>query len=348
MNTVTRIEKLTQEQENRMASWAQEWIDRSLNTEPVDKATFERAVAECYRFSGFAVPETVIWCASPLVGRMVASLVASEKFAQSCEARISGAKNRSVPKKVSKFLREAMKLALGFMTPDAERMFDRVDWKLALNETKTWHDCFGGYFWSHWPAFERFFADVCHLQLEGDNSARGKAYAEACMNSGWFWTFENVIIATEKHTKLTRDAENRLHNEKGHAIAWADGSGQSYLHGVCVPDEWLTGPVDPKLALTHPDVEQRRVLREFLGWTKILPAIGGFKVVHEDSDPEIGTLLECDLGDDDGRKARFLKMKCGTGREFIERVDPTWGDTALEVQNRRWGLNGGYAPEVRT
>src|ERR1700759_1776216 len=318
---VKHIDKLTAEQEARMPSWAQEWIDRSLNTEPVDRKLFEKSITDCYTFSGVKAPEVVVWYPSPLVGRMVAALVSSQEFHVSCDERRARGRKSRMLKSVSASLQTAVKLAVEYLViSEAERalVLSRVDWKLAQKECKTWYDYIGGYFWSYWPAFERFFAEVCDLELEGNFTQRGKAYADAVMNSGWFWTFENVIIATEKHTKLTLDAEGRLHNETGHAIAWGDGTGQSYLHGVCVPDEWLTSPVDPKLALTHPDVEQRRALREFLGWTKILPAIGGFAVIHEDSDPEIGTLLECDLKDDDGRKARFLKMKCGTGREFIE------------------------------
>jgi len=141
----------------------------------------------------------------------------------------------------------------------------------------------------------------------------------------------------------------RLHCETGAAVEFRDGFGVYALHGVVVPREWIEqrDTIDPRLALTHPNVEQRRLLRELLGWKRVLDAVGS-TVIDRDADPEIGTLLECELGDDDGTKARFLLMRCGTGREFVERVSPEC-TTAIEAQNWRWQLKPGtYTLEIRT
>jgi len=90
------------------------------------------------------------------------------------------------------------------------------------------------------------------------------------------------------------------------------------------------------------------VLREWLGWQRILDAVGGVLVIDEDKDPEIGTLLEIHIEGELEERARFLRMRCGTGRTLIERVHPEC-ETALQAQEWRLGLNPGeYAPEERT
>lgn len=208
--------------------------------------------------------------------------------------------------------------------------------------------CLGGQFWAPWVAYERFFADVCGLELPDTYSQRGKALARLVKSCGWVWTHKQFAIATDRPMAISLQ-NGRLHDPQGPAIEFRDRWGFYALQGVVVPSDWIEhkDKLDPTLALTHPNVEQRRVLREWLGWQRVLDAVGGVRVVDEDRDPEIGSLLEVELRDED-EDARFLRMRCGTGRTLIERVHPGCR-TALEAQEWRLGLNPGeYAPEERT
>ena len=65
-----------------------------------------------------------------------------------------------------------------------------------------------------------------------------------------------------------------------------------------------------------------------LGGAKVLEQINA-KVIDEDADPEIGTLLEADIPEIG--KEKFLKVMCGTKREFALPVPPEM-KTALEAQ----------------
>ena len=70
------------------------------------------------------------------------------------------------------------------------------------------------------------------------------------------------------------------------------------------------------------------------------------KVIDEDGDPEIGTLLEADIPD--SGKERFLKVRCVTGREVVLPVPPHV-NTALETNAWAWDMEDyEYRPEVRT
>lgn len=92
--------------------------------------------------------------------------------------------------------------------------------------------------------------------------------------------------------------------------------------------------------------EQRRAACEIVGWKNILAELNS-KVIDEDGDPEIGSLLECEIPD--SGKERFLKVLCGTKREFVLPV-PREMKTAIEAQAWTWGLDTKQfqRPEVRT
>lgn len=371
---VREVKALTPEQEAALTPWAEMKIAAAVSTDPVDHAIFEENVAKCYKFSGFEAPP-VYWVPSPWSGAIAISLLQDKAFLSELQSALGRQKPLKNPGKIpalcnSQSFVAAFQLVCDFLREhgvslDDQRMlfkgldvsaFSRMNYKKAFPQGKVavdnWTGYFGGYFWAGWPAYERFFAEICGLELEGDFTQRGEACALACANSGWFWVYDEICIASEKHTLIKRNAQNRLHSEHGPAIAWSDGFGVACLQGQVIPPEWVEQPkganIDPKVALTWENVEERRVLREMIGWQRILEAFPT-KVVDKHEDPEIGELLELDLGDDDGRPARFLKAQCGTGRTIVERCDPTWGDNVLTVQEKRWGVQpGGYQLEERT
>ena len=337
---VTRIEKMTPEQEAQIPEWVERHVKLALDPEvKFDEKLVKKGVLGCYKATGFEKPKHVVFVDSPWEGALLASMVSSQKFLDALEA----GKTRESKLHADPVFQSALKKLCKI---SGDKLVKNVDTR-GLN-TSGWDDFFGGSGWISWSAFERFFTEVCGLELPEDLEKAAASYALANRNSGWFWTFAECAIITRKHVTLSRDAQGRLHNETGPAISWRDGTKFYALQGVAVPEQWIAqlDSVDPMLALTHPNVEQRRVLRDLLGWPRILKAAGGVRVVHEDPDPSVGSLLEFEH---EGRKMCFLKMKCATGREFVERVGPDWGDTALAVAARRWGLSETqYRPEAQS
>jgi hypothetical protein len=101
------------------------------------------------------------------------------------------------------------------------------------------------------------------------------------------------------------------------------------------------------MALTWENMEQRRAACEILGWNNILKTLKA-KVIDEDEDKMVGTLLSVNLPG--LGKEQFLRVLCGTGREFAIPVPPTV-KTALEAN--AWSYDMpldafGRGPEVRT
>ncbi len=143
------------------------------------------------------------------------------------------------------------------------------------------------------------------------------------------------------------DDDRRLHCETGPAVRYSDGWGCHAWHGTRVPGEWIDDPgsLTASDALRQENIEQRRAGIEILGWAKILHDLDG-RVIDADVDPEIGTLIEATLPEVGA--ARFVRVRCGTGREFAVCV-PSTIKTALDGQAWMNGLTKKdfVRPEVR-
>ena len=59
-----KIEKLTQEQIDKMAEWRDKWTAIGLSTEPANRPEAERAIGMIYAAAGKAAPR-IVWCDSP-------------------------------------------------------------------------------------------------------------------------------------------------------------------------------------------------------------------------------------------------------------------------------------------
>jgi hypothetical protein len=110
-----------------------------------------------------------------------------------------------------------------------------------------------------------------------------------------------------------------------------------HWHGTQVPGEWILerSKLAPQTVLKTSNIEQRRAGCEILGWANILRELNA-KTVDRDADPEIGELVEVNLPDLSA-PAKFLRVRCGTGREFAIGIPPGI-NKALDAQAWMVGL----------
>lgn len=195
-----------------------------------------------------------------------------------------------------------------------------------------------------WLSFYEYFRDVCNIE----ECNRLNGLIELAKHCGWLNMYEDTVVFQHRPCKIKMDDEERVHCEDGPAIEYRDGFGVYAWHGVRIPSEWITNKesVTAKIALTWENVEQRRAACEILGWNNILKELNA-RVIDQDEDPLIGTLLEVDIPDIGTE--RFLRVLCGTGREFALPVPPEM-KTALEANAWGYGMDAEefWKPEVRT
>jgi len=92
--------------------------------------------------------------------------------------------------------------------------------------------------------------------------------------------------------------------------------------------------LSPETALTWENIEQRRVAAEIIGWDRVLSQLST-KTIDKDGDPQIGELIEVTLPD--SGQERFLRVTCGTGRQFALPVPPNM-TSALEANAWTYGV----------
>ena len=193
---------------------------------------------------------------------------------------------------------------------------------------RLWH---GGSTWSYaasyYDAFRRMGLDI--------DWSRWTPYADLCRSAGPTMMHRRFAIICDRPDILRQDAEHRPHSEVGPAIRWRTGRSLYYWHGTQVPAAWIEdrASLSAQVALTHPQIEQRRAAAEILGWDRILAELSP-TVIDRDPDPTIGALLSVDLPDAPG--SRFLRVQCGTGRTFVLPV-PDEMTTARRAQAWTWG-----------
>jgi hypothetical protein len=148
---------------------------------------------------------------------------------------------------------------------------------------------------------------------------------------------------------ILKDDQNLPHCETGPSHRWRDGWSLYHWHGTRIPAEWIEdkASLTPKIALSQSNMELRRAACEILGWSNILASLDA-KTIDSDADPEIGELVQVNLPDL-REPVKFLRVRCGTGREFAIGIPPHI-TKALDAQAWIVGLeNSDYQPpEVRT
>jgi hypothetical protein len=197
---------------------------------------------------------------------------------------------------------------------------------------------------ANWLGFYQYFRDVVNLKV----CEKLNGLIDLASHCGWLNMYEDTVVFQDRPEHIKFDDQNRLHCENGPAILYRDGYGVYAWHGVRIPSEWITnkGELTAKTALTWVNTEQRKAACEIVGWAKVLRELNA-RVIESDEDPMIGTLLEVDIPDIG--KEKFLKVLCGTGREFAIPVPPNM-KTALEANAWTYGLDGDVLRqlEVRT
>ena len=348
--------KLTPEHEAQLKPWADKWIANAMSTAPMtdeDRAVCVEAVKGLYEAIDKPMPR-VVFVSSPFVGRFAAGY-ASGLLHRKQTTDVPGDSG------IEQAVRAAVNTPMGTVSvvsasderTEPDSRYYRFNTKRAKGQTFGLGDygieCTklayrlyqGGNQWSTYDCFLSFFRHVAKLDIDYSKWQHWEALA---LHSGPRFVHEQFVIICDRPSTLKVDDQNRPHAEKGPFCEWRDGSAIYAWHGTYVPSYFIEKGPNVEDALTHQNTEVRRATAEILGWKKVLDAMNP-RVIDEDS-PDIGTLLEVDLPD--SPKSRFLKVRCGTGRDFVLSV-PGDMKTALQANAWTYGLEPtGLKLEART
>lgn len=367
-----KIEKLTPEQEARIPVVCEEWRKVGLNTAPMDRKKAQEAVTGLYRAAGMDTPQ--VFCfSSPMACLIARALMialggrSATLFTQGGDSRPNSVGFQFERSLRSNFLQDILKgrfdlksgkdrlprrylenvmteLTRGTRSLDEIRSIlvdNEKSIKKALKEAHqpTWliggWDCF-------WVAVYAFSREIGVKYTNNDHLDAYIAYAQEC---GIMYPYEGVAFVSDRPAGIKFDENMELHAGEELAVSFRDGWGWASWHGTRIPSEWIIeGNLTARMALAEQNLELRRCACEIFGWAKILRELDA-KVINESGDPLVGDLLEVDLPD--SGKERFLRVQCGTGREFALSVPPDV-KTALEAQAAINRAPVGVVPTIRT
>ncbi len=200
--------------------------------------------------------------------------------------------------------------------------------------------------WASWDCYLTAARDILGLELEPHE--KYKSWEASAREGGFRILHEEFCVVSDFPEFIKIDNENRPHCEDGPSHRWRDGWELFHWHGIKVPRHWIMDKTSltAKEALTWENIEERRAACEILGWDAILQELNA-EVIDKDDDPEIGELVEVEIPDIGSE--RFLRVRCGTGRQFALPVPPEV-NTALEANAWTYGFDAKSfpKPEVRT
>ena len=76
---MSRIEKLTKEQESRLVEFRDKWIEIGLCTDAASRSEAERGVNMAYAIAGLKPPQKIVWCGSPLSQGLTRAIILNMK-----------------------------------------------------------------------------------------------------------------------------------------------------------------------------------------------------------------------------------------------------------------------------
>jgi len=312
---------------------AQDWAANALSTAPADLAEVDAAIRGLYAAAGLKSPRVVL-VPSPLAMAMAGGFAAGVWYLRK-NHRATDAATRAATDAATDAATYAATDALSWRAVAAG--FGDPDFLLGC--AQKWSRMYqGGNMWSAWDSYICGSRDVLGLRLP--DHEKYAAWESCAKSSGFRIMHEEFCIVSDRPEILRMDDQNRPHCEDGPSHRWRDGWSLYHWHGVRVPDEWITNrdTLTASMALGQENTELRRCACEILGWAKVLKELDAV-TIDRDEDPMIGELLEVDLPDSE--KERFLRVKCGTGREFAIPVPP---DQMTALSANAWTF--GIEPDI--
>lgn len=310
---MTKKYELTDEHRAQLKPWAEKWIRIAMSTEAMteaDRDAMRVAIKGLYEAADLKPPppERIVFVPSPLVGNVASGFAAAIWWLR----RNAKSETHDATEAATRAATEswAVSLSVRIAGPNSKFLIS-----CAQAASRLWN---GGNHWAGWPAVISFFRHVAKLPID---FSKWQHYEATAIHGSWRWMHPDFCIVSDRPMTLKVDNQNRPHSADGPSHEWRDGWKLYHWRGVAVPARWI----ERRDALTSAEVfaeqnaERRRAGCEILGWDRVLHGVDA-KLVDADGDPQIGTLYEGQIPG--AKKCGFLKVECGTGREFVIPVPP--------------------------
>ncbi len=282
-----KLETLTDEQWSHVYAKRERVIAETVAPGPADRGRVEAGIVACYAHLGLGAPR-VVWVDGPLSAVIAANLLKQGgqlwgqlggQLGGQLRGQLWGQLRDQLRDQLWGQLRDQLRGQLWGQLGDQLRgqLRDQLGGQLRgqlgdqLGETS--FEAWWLYWAHHWKTVNQFVPN----KMTDEQSALLQAWIDAHSASVWV-PYANIAIVADRHTRLTRDPEGRLHSEDGlPAWEWADGTAVYAHHGRRV-EPWVvsgeTGPERITLIDSEENIEVRRCAIERYGWGEYVTDAG--------------------------------------------------------------------------
>ncbi len=348
-----KLEKLTPEQEASLPEFAEKWLKIGLSTEPLDLEKAKQCAIAAYEVAGLQAPVNFYRFQSPYsaaigatylkeifskeiahVGDQVGAQVRDQVRAQVWD-QVWDQVGAQVGDQVGDQVWAQVRAQVGDQVGD--QVWDQV-WAQVRAQVR---DQVYGFHDADWLGF------YDALMSFGCSSEKLIPLMDLAKVCGWWAPYKNTVIFQDRPEIIKVDDAKRLHCENGPSVKYRDGFSVYSWHGIRIPMEWIENKneLTAKTALTWENVEQRRAACEIVGWAKILRELNA-KTIDKNQNPFVGELIEVEIPEI-GRE-KFLRVRCGTEREFALPVPPDMKRASQAQAWLNWTTEDMYLPQLRT
>ena len=315
----TRVEELSPEE----AAWLEqyrEWcMQMGLCTQTVDqdrawKIIEEAYAAACTPTEQWPMPKVKVWMRSPYGGLYaiaLASLISQGDGREILtmvrdEFVMNGTYGTADEDYITDIHAEACKqfldhVGIASLGDDLTRTFNAD-----LGDVVSTQGARDKFFTALFPRIAREMADHLHNALWGgqelpwvavydyattlghtyppDAQRRLDAMMDAA-NLGWWFPYGEIVVATDRPSRLFVDAQGRPHCADDSAIEYRDGWKLHMWHDVVVPADLIEGRWSAEDILREPNQEVRRAGIEWMGWDQFTRAANLTLVGERVADP---------------------------------------------------------------
>ena len=283
------LTELSPKQRDALATHADDWIARGLDTTPADHARVEDGLRRAYEYAGIPWHGNVVWVKSPLAACTTADVVAGavhdavrSAVLDAVYGAVDDAVDDAVHGAVGGAVYGAVEGAVGGAVSGA--VYDAVH--------DAWWRYIGGLTWAAGVAYLTYYRDhTPDINVPADTWDRLSAY-EDLMSAGWVFPGRTHAVISERPAVIRLEqvgprglGSHRLHCADGPALAWGDGWALHYWHGVRVPADLVESGWDVDRILAERNAEVRRCAIERMGWPEFVTAAGLTEVGEPCDDP---------------------------------------------------------------
>jgi hypothetical protein len=281
---MAKIESLTQAQVDSMNTIRDQWIAIGLDTAPIDSAAAIQAAAESYRLVNMAAPRFYLFPRGPVEAMKFLSFAAMCNLTEDDFIELSDAG----PLALTDAIRSNMQ--------QYEESVEKIGYDFVPPAFYGQHD-------AAWLAFHAFFGE--HFGL----SELSLGLQKLAKQAGWVWLYKDIALIAQKPMHITMN-NGKLHNEKGAAIEYADGTKIYSFNGVVIPEKWVLerSTINPSEILECKDTDKRAAGIALYGYDKLKNLLD-YKIIDGNPNTDIGALIEIKIPGL-SRPGRFLEAVC--------------------------------------